>query len=319
MTISTDIRLDTQPTTPTRKGRHGRRLAVVSAGVALALSASACFITSASSGTSALRMRQVAAGTASASSGRSTSLRGSSGTPRSNGPVSTGSSRTRTLDLHRPGQFVQGADTGSWSNMDDFMTYVIQSVDSYWSPVMVAAGQPEPNTGYVFPLPGQVMSTPCGNTSDTTAMYCPQDNNIYFSQAWAVSLWNGTWTGPDDQTNPGPGGDMAPGLLLAHEYAHSMQNKLGILDGRFTVPQTEQHADCWAGVWMKHAQAGGILDPNDVQEAVNVDFLVGDSNLASPHHHGTPDQRVKAFDIGYGSGTPTSCDAILQSGPDGLS
>ncbi|BCW45194.1 hypothetical protein [Arthrobacter sp. StoSoilB5] len=39
--------------------------------------------------------------------------------------------------------------------------------------------------------------------------------------------------------------------------------------------------------------------------------LLGDYHFQDPGHHGTPDQRSKAFMAGYNSGVPASCDPWL--------
>ncbi len=210
-----------------------------------------------------------------------------------------------------PNPMVSGND---WADMSEFMSFVIHDADSYWTPTLIDAGLPEPQVRYALPAPGEVLQTGCSMPTDDTSMfYCPTDDTIYFSQDLARNLWNGTYVGPDGQQITGPGGDMAPAIMLAHEFAHSIQTEVGLTSTQFGVARIEKHADCWAGVWAQNAASRGVLDPGDVQEAVNTAFLVGDSHFDSPTHHGTSAERVEAFQIGFGASSPSDCDVYLTS------
>jgi predicted metalloprotease len=220
--------------------------------------------------------------------------------------------------LHRPGQpKVAAGDQGGtrWASMAEFMTFVIQNADGYWSNQFVAAGYGEPTTNYYWTAPGESIPGECGPSNDNTAHYCGgSENQITVSQDLAIRVWNGSLVGPDGQTLGQPGGDMGVAMIIAHEVAHSMQDKLGLLDGRFSVPATEQHADCWAGVWTRYASDSGLLDPGDIQEGENAAWLVGDSAINdAEHHHGTSQSRVAAFGAGFNAGYPSACDAILNA------
>jgi uncharacterized protein len=198
----------------------------------------------------------------------------------------------------------------NWADMADFMAFVIHDADSFWTPVLVKEGRSEPQVKFRLPAPGEVVKTGCKtSTSDTSMFYCPGDDTIYFSQALATSLWKGTYVGPDRQK--APGGDMAPALMLAHEFAHSIQDEVGLTTAKFGVPRIEKHADCWAGVWARNAAGRGVLDQGDLQEALNTAFVVGDSQVTHAQHHGTPAQRVAAFRTGFGASTPKACDSFL--------
>lgn len=218
--------------------------------------------------------------------------------------------------LHQIGAPVitDGQGASRWASMSDFLTFVLNDADGYWSNVFVAAGLPEPQTTYQFPAPGEAPASPCGTTSDSTAWYCSTDNTITVSQAFAVSIWDGSLVGPDHQKLDGPGGDFATAYIIAHEFAHSMQYKLGLTPANgYSAPATEQHADCWAGVWARHASDEGMLDPGDVAEGINGTWLVGDSSFQAGDHHGTSESREGAFITGFNAGTPRSCDAVLYN------
>jgi hypothetical protein len=219
------------------------------------------------------------------------------------------------VKLHKVGQQSVGG-TGQWANMQDFMQFVVEDSANVWNWYYKQWGVTSPSTvNYSFPLPGQSvpMGDGCGGmTKDTTAEYCPTDDTIYFSQALAVQLWDGTVVGPDGQQNDGPGGDFAVAYALAHEYGHNVDQELGILQNpNLTTPQLEQHADCMAGAFTRVAYFQGILDTDDVQQGLNAASLVGDSDFAGADHHGTSAERMAAFAQGYNSAAPDGCNSLL--------
>ena len=240
------------------------------------------------------------------------------GPPTGPGPTASGttSGAEDTVELqrliHRPGQQIPGTDTGRWSSMVDFMTWVEQDVAVVWNWYY---GQwkygIKSDAQLVFPLPDQRIATPCGPTDDRTMFYCPPNDTIYFSQALATALWQGTYVGPDGQRSTRLGGDFAVVTMLAHEYGHNVQQELGILGKGYQVARTEQMADCLSGSFARQAYYQNVLDPNDVTEGLNVAYMVGDSQFSNRDHHGTSAERVASWKLGYGSASPSACWSIL--------
>ncbi len=100
--------------------------------------------------------------------------------------------------------------------------------------------------------------------------------------------------------------------IVAHEYAHNVQEELGFFaSGRRVAPQAfELQADCMAGLWGNSVYRAGKLRRGDVEEALSTAKAVGDFEYLSPEHHGTPDERRDAWLTGYRSGDPASCQAV---------
>ena len=67
------------------------------------------------------------------------------------------------------------------------------------------------------------------------------------------------------------------------------------------VMEKELQADCFAGVWARSANDRGLLDEDDLGEAVTALVVVGDPQETwfDPTQHGTPQQRTVAFAIGF--------------------
>ena len=82
----------------------------------------------------------------------------------------------------------------------------------------------------------------------------------------------------------------------------------------------ELQADCLAGVWAHRAQrARDILEPGDLEEAMNAAGAVGDDRIQRRSQgyvvpdsftHGTSRQRVEWFTRGWQSGDADSCETF---------
>jgi predicted metalloprotease len=113
--------------------------------------------------------------------------------------------------------------------------------------------------------------------------------------------------------------------VIAHEVGHHIQNLMGVSDKmnrlRGQVSETEYNrysvmlelqADFYAGVWANHAQKmKNILDPDDIDEALNAANAIGDDRLQKEatgrvtpdaFTHGTSAQRMYWFKKGFETG-----------------
>ncbi len=164
----------------------------------------------------------------------------------------------------------------------------------------------------------------CGGADAASGpFYCPVDGKVYLDTAFFTTLAD----------RLGAGGDFASAYVVAHEVGHHVQDELGILgafnDQRRGLPaedanalsvRVELQADCYAGLWAKRADARfRILDPGDVDEAMNAARQIGDDALAEgagrppmpdSFTHGTSLQRSTWFNRGYASGRVDACDTF---------
>jgi predicted metalloprotease len=82
----------------------------------------------------------------------------------------------------------------------------------------------------------------------------------------------------------------------------------------------ELQADCFAGLWARHAQeTRDIIEPGDIEEALNAASAIGDDRIQRQTQgwvvpdaftHGSSEQRVRWFKRGYESGKLDACDTF---------
>ena len=202
----------------------------------------------------------------------------------------------------------------------DFAARVLGTTETVWGAVFPeqAGG---PYRAPVMVLYSGVTQSPCGNASGATGpFYCPIDRKAYLDTAFFATM----------ARELGAGGDFAAAYVIAHEVAHHVQNELGILgkaqqiqsqsskaDANAISVRIELQADCLAGVWGAHVDH--LLDPGDLEEALNAAQKIGDDYLMrqagrvpNPHSftHGTSAQRQRWFATGYDSGQMAACDTF---------
>jgi predicted metalloprotease len=202
--------------------------------------------------------------------------------------------------------------------VEDFLAEVLEDVDTYWETTLAAAGRPTPQVRYDFVAPNRFARTACRTLADDrAAFYCPADDTIYIGQRIALEVYNGVAQGfPGEAAGEGRAvGDFGVAYLVAHEYAHNVQHELGL----FTVSRSsegakpfELQADCMAGLWANSVYRAGRVKEGDVEEAISTALAVGDFEVESEEHHGTPAERRRAWVLGYDSGEPAVCENFVR-------
>jgi predicted metalloprotease len=204
------------------------------------------------------------------------------------------------------------------TTIEAFLTDVLQDVDRYWVRTFEAAGLPEPRVRYDWIAPGAIVLTGCGApVDDSVALYCPADDTIYVGQQFAADLYQGVLDNlPGEAAGYGRAtGDFAVAYVVSHEYAHNLQQELGIFYNRVSsnARPFELQADCMAGAWAYSVYAEGALQPGDLEEATNAALAVGDFDIGNAQHHGTPTERRDALLTGFRTGDPSACERYLPA------
>lgn len=165
--------------------------------------------------------------------------------------------------------------------------------------------------------------TGCGTGQSVMGpFYCPADATVYIDLSFYDEMKN----------KLGADGDFAQGYVVAHEVGHHVQHLLGIeqkirqLQQGASQTQVNQlsvklelQADCFAGVWGNSMQKENVLEPGDLQKALNAAEAIGDDRLQQRGQgrvvpdsftHGTSQQRYSWFKKGFDSGNPGQCDTF---------
>ncbi len=144
----------------------------------------------------------------------------------------------------------------------------------------------------------------CGTaTTAVGPFYCPLDQKVYIDLAFYDEL----------RRRFGAPGDFAQAYVIAHEVGHHVQNQKGLLGkhGEVSSVAVELQADCLAGAWAKSADARGLVEVGDVDEALNAASQIGDDTIQrkttghvqpETFTHGTSAQRSSSFKRGYQGG-----------------
>ncbi|MGE5830346.1 MAG: neutral zinc metallopeptidase [Micromonosporaceae bacterium] len=202
----------------------------------------------------------------------------------------------------------------------------VNSIQAYWR----AALPERMNTPYqpadtVFF--SQAVQTGCGSASSGAGpFYCPVDDQVYIDLAFYQEL----------SSRFGASGEFAQPYVLAHEYGHHVQDLVGTEAlvrrkmerdpdhaNAYSV-MLELQADCYAGVWTKHAtqttDAAGVpifqqVTQQDINQALEAAAAVGDDAITgssdeSNFTHGSSAQRQHWFGQGYQSGDPNACNTF---------
>jgi uncharacterized protein len=203
-------------------------------------------------------------------------------------------------------------------SLEAFMTAVIKDVAATWNKWFQDAGGTYAYPRYDWVPGNSIYQSQCGTAGDpdlypnsgnlpSPAFACPSDLTVYLSVQWVNGhLWQ---PHSDPQTGQvDTGGTMAVGVTIAHEMTHIAQFELG---GWRPSDATELQADCGAGIWANAKYYSSQLQPGDIQVAEETLFGLGDFEFGSQQHHGTPNQRREAFDLGYNTGKMSNCTLDL--------
>ncbi len=202
--------------------------------------------------------------------------------------------------------------------MGAFLRTVVADNEDVWAKLFPQAFNKRFAPARLVMFTGRVQSG-CG-IADAGAgpFYCPLDKTVYIDPTFYEEL----------KRRFGAPGDFAQAYVIAHEFGHHIQNQLGIsqqvqsLQGRVSQKEYNQasvrlelQADFLAGVWAHHlARYAGIVDEDDIREAVNAAAAIGDDRIQKQTQgyvqpekftHGDSEQRVRWFMYGLKTGDPT--------------
>ena len=206
--------------------------------------------------------------------------------------------------------------------MARFVSKVLASTEDTWREIFRTSGKEYQDPKLVL-FSG---STPTACGTGQSAMgpfYCPGDHKVYIDLSFYRDL----------KTRFHAPGEFAQAYVIAHEVGHHVQNLLGIsgkveaqrrrvseAEGNALSVRLELQADCFAGVWGKHADSmKKILQPGELEQALTAAAAIGDDRLQQQSRgrivpesftHGSSEQRVRWFRAGFDSGDVNKCNTF---------
>lgn len=234
------------------------------------------------------------------------------------GDIGSGIQQVGKAILEQQTQQVQNQDknTGEFEGEDPYEVFastVLGSNNDIWTRIFDKNGMSYEKPKLVlFRIATQ---SGCGDaTSQAGPHYCSFDNTIYLDETFFDEMINRFGT---------KGDDVAQAYVISHEIGHHVQNMLGDLgnvseDNKLSV-KTELQADCYAGIWANSIKDQDVLEPGEIGEAMDAAAAVGDDRIqkkmqgyAIPETftHGTSDERLRWFTVGYDKGTLKACDTF---------
>lgn len=287
--------------------------------VCLGLAAAGC----ASSGGSSAPPTSLSAGSPTTTgSGNNSSTTGPGNSPSTTIPGGIDGQETSKLpDLPSATRPPVLPNPSTSTGQQQFIQSVFNDVQSTWSQAFSRSGLAY--TPARLQLFTSSVNTACGaQEAEVGPFYCPADRTVYMDLRFFAVL----------QQQFGAGGtDFAQAYVVAHEVGHHLQNVLGIstrvaaaehvnpaLSNPLSV-RVELQADCFAGVWAHSAYTRNLLQPGDIQDALNAAAVVGDDFIQQLHNgqiepdnwtHGSSAQRQHWLTVGYDTGNANACDTF---------
>ena len=188
--------------------------------------------------------------------------------------------------------------TATPADADRAVENAIADVERFWEVEYpkLSGGEPfRPVQGGYHPYTKGLPPPACGQEPSQyqpNAFYCPDGDFI---------AWDSQVLIPELLSDFGP---LLVGLVIAHEYGHAIQTRLGLSQQPTIV--LEQQADCFGGAWVGDVEAGsspvfGEVTPRQLDTTLAGLLQLRDqpgTAAQDPQAHGNAFDRIRAFQDG---------------------
>jgi predicted metalloprotease len=205
--------------------------------------------------------------------------------------------------------------------LKQFVAVVLAKTEDAWTDVFQKNGRQYRKPKLV--LFTDRVDSPCGMAGAAVGpFYCPGDEKVYIDLSFYEELRR-RFNAP---------GDFAQAYVIAHEVGHHVQKLLGISDrvdamqrrvseveaNQLSV-RLELQADFFAGVFARYVKEQGLLDADDIEEALRAASAIGDDKIQKQSQgyvvpdsftHGSSEQRLRWFQRGYETGDISQGDTF---------
>ena len=183
-----------------------------------------------------------------------------------------------------------------------FTTEPYQTIDIFWATIFSDVDLAYAPIKDVVAVDYMPYETGCGTETDIAAAgiyLCLLDRTIYFSPALKSTIIASY-------------GAIGWQTIIAHEWSHQVQSQLGIIyveepelyPGAYIL-ELETQADCMTGIYLQDQLGLGAISRAEAQVSRRVLAAYGDLELENwddPVAHGTSEQRVASFNLGFRNG-----------------
>jgi predicted metalloprotease len=215
---------------------------------------------------------------------------------------STRRSPTVETTARSTGDMQNTSETATPGEANDVVEAAIEGVERYWEVEYpkLSGGKPfEPVKGGYHPYTKSSPPPACGQERSE---YEP---NAFYCSAGDFIAWDSEVLIPEFLSDFGP---LLVGLVVAHEYGHAIQSRLGL--ARQPTIVLEQQADCFGGAWVGDADAGsatvfGEVTPQQLDTTLAGLLQLRDqpgTAAQDPRAHGNAFDRIRAFQDGVEGG-----------------
>jgi predicted metalloprotease len=198
---------------------------------------------------------------------------------------------------------------------DKLATAAIADVETYWAQALPANFDVpfKPVKDLLsYDAKGTAQTTACGTTKGkVNAFYCPSGDSVAWDRGVLLPMLRKRF------------GPMSVVTVLAHEFGHAVQfrlgDKAGVTKNTPTIV-TEQQADCFAGNYFrwvaeKKSQFFQVSTAEGLNQVLAAMFLIRDeagTSATEQGAHGTAFDRTFAFQTGFEK-TPKDCAAMNET------
>jgi predicted metalloprotease len=213
---------------------------------------------------------------------------------------------------------------GQADPLADFVRVVLADTEDYWTAQFQDMGKTYQRVTLVL-FTDYVQTGSGAATSATGPFYSSADEKVYIDLSFYDEL----------KSRFGAPGDAAQAYVIAHEVGHHVQDLLGTLGQVDSLGQRvgeveanqlsvrlELQADFYAGLVAHYQGQNNWLEAGDIQEALTAANAIGDDRLQQQAQgqvvpdsftHGTSEQRVRWFKLGYETGDITKGDTFTPA------
>ncbi len=198
--------------------------------------------------------------------------------------------------VEKPGRLPPIAHDMGPGNYRALLHGALGFLNKYWGERLEARGADAGPPGKLVSYWNRRQDPRCGGARGgfRNAQYCPPTDTISWDGYW---LLNGMYR---------RNGEAAAAFLLAHEYGHLVQKRLGIINKFPLTIEGELNADCLAGAWLTGVDNRLFRLTNaDFDSLIYGVFAVADPRgipWKNPSAHGTARERKDALVIGANRG-----------------